>query len=235
MPTRLTPEKLRERARSGAETALKQLRAEIIAIERTFPELALPKRRKAIQKSLTKATTRARDVGCYSKGSLGADEEALGRKAESEGQVTQLLILRSNLGSGSVQSVTDGAPGRLGSLRIQNRPPRRQDLYRRPPQTPTSLHLAKQLASRRAVHAPSESHVEHRRRRSVRGGPTSLLNHCGLIKGFAHCRRAGRTHGRPRLGGLLNYYERAQRRNAGWRYPRESSLLQPDSRSQNGR
>jgi hypothetical protein len=62
MPNRLTPEKLRDLARSGAETALKQLRAEIIAIERTFPELALPKRRKAIQKSLTKATSRARTM-----------------------------------------------------------------------------------------------------------------------------------------------------------------------------
>jgi hypothetical protein len=62
MPNQLTPEKLRELARSGAEAALKQLRAEIIAIERTFPELALPKRRKAIQKSFTRATGRARNV-----------------------------------------------------------------------------------------------------------------------------------------------------------------------------
>jgi hypothetical protein len=62
MPNRLNPEKLRELARSGAETALKQLRAEIIAIERTFPELALPKRRKALRKSLRKATTRARTM-----------------------------------------------------------------------------------------------------------------------------------------------------------------------------
>jgi hypothetical protein len=62
MPNRLTPERLRDLARSGAEAALKQLRAEIIAIERTFPELALPKRRKAIQKSLTRATGRARTM-----------------------------------------------------------------------------------------------------------------------------------------------------------------------------
>ncbi len=38
--TRLSTERLREWARAGAEAALKQLRAEIIAIERTFPELA---------------------------------------------------------------------------------------------------------------------------------------------------------------------------------------------------
>jgi hypothetical protein len=62
MPNQLTREKLRELARSGAEAALKQLRAEIIAIERTFPELALPKRRKALQKSFTRATGRARNV-----------------------------------------------------------------------------------------------------------------------------------------------------------------------------
>ena len=62
MPTRLTPERLRDLARAGAEAVLKELRAEIVAIERTFPELALPKRRKAIRKSLTKATTRARTM-----------------------------------------------------------------------------------------------------------------------------------------------------------------------------
>jgi serine/threonine protein kinase len=62
MPNALTPEKLRDLARAGAEAALKQLRAEIIAIEQTFPELALPKRRKAIQKSFSGATRRARTM-----------------------------------------------------------------------------------------------------------------------------------------------------------------------------
>ena len=37
----LSAERLRELARTGAEAMLKQLRAEIIAIERTFPELRL--------------------------------------------------------------------------------------------------------------------------------------------------------------------------------------------------
>src|SRR4026207_1569277 len=41
----LNPARLRELARAGAEQAVKQLRAEIVAIERTFPELALAKRR----------------------------------------------------------------------------------------------------------------------------------------------------------------------------------------------
>jgi hypothetical protein len=54
----LSPEKLRELARAGAEAALKQLRAEIIAIERTFPELALPRRRRALRQSITRARTR---------------------------------------------------------------------------------------------------------------------------------------------------------------------------------
>lgn len=58
--TRLTGDRLRELARTGAEVALNQLRAEIIAIERTFPELALPRRRKALRRSFNEATTRTR-------------------------------------------------------------------------------------------------------------------------------------------------------------------------------
>jgi hypothetical protein len=56
----LSSERLRELARVGAESALKQLRAEIIAIERTFPELALPKRRRALRQSIKQAGTRTR-------------------------------------------------------------------------------------------------------------------------------------------------------------------------------
>jgi len=58
----LGPEKLRELARAGAEIALRRLRAEIIAIERTFPELALPKRRRALRRSVKEATNRTRHV-----------------------------------------------------------------------------------------------------------------------------------------------------------------------------
>lgn len=58
--TRLTAAKLTELARVGAETALKHLRAEIVAIERAFPELALPQRRRAIRRSLTNASRRTR-------------------------------------------------------------------------------------------------------------------------------------------------------------------------------
>ena len=56
----LSPEKLRELARAGAEVALRRLRAEIIAIERTFPEFALPKRRRALRRSVRQATNRTR-------------------------------------------------------------------------------------------------------------------------------------------------------------------------------
>ena len=56
----LSAERLRELARAGAEHALKQLRAEIIAIERTFPELKLPQARKALSKSVNEATSRTR-------------------------------------------------------------------------------------------------------------------------------------------------------------------------------
>jgi hypothetical protein len=55
-------EQLRALARTGAETALKRLRAEIIAIERTFPELALPKTRRAVRRSFQKATRRGRQM-----------------------------------------------------------------------------------------------------------------------------------------------------------------------------
>ena len=63
MPRRgkqLTPERLRELARVGAEAALNRLRAEIIAIERTFPELALPQRRRAVRRAVKDAGSRTR-------------------------------------------------------------------------------------------------------------------------------------------------------------------------------
>ena len=58
----LSMEQLRELARQGAEQALKRLRAEIIAIERTFPELALPRRRRAVRQTLKSAAPRARTM-----------------------------------------------------------------------------------------------------------------------------------------------------------------------------
>jgi hypothetical protein len=58
----LSAEKLRELARTGAEVTLNRLRAEIIAIERTFPELALPRRRRALRRTVKQATNRTRQM-----------------------------------------------------------------------------------------------------------------------------------------------------------------------------
>jgi hypothetical protein len=58
----LSAEKLRELARTGAEVTLNRLRAEIIAIERTFPELALPQRRRALRRTVKQATNRTRQM-----------------------------------------------------------------------------------------------------------------------------------------------------------------------------
>ena len=58
----LSNERLRQLARSGAETLLKQLRAEIIAIERTFPELALPARRQQVKQAVASARKRGKSM-----------------------------------------------------------------------------------------------------------------------------------------------------------------------------
>ena len=51
----LNAERLRELARAGAEQAVKLLRAEIVALERTFPELTLSKGRRAVRRSIDQA------------------------------------------------------------------------------------------------------------------------------------------------------------------------------------
>ena len=56
----MTADQLRDLARSGAEVTLKRLRAEIIAIERTFPELRLPQGRRAVRTAVKEATRRTR-------------------------------------------------------------------------------------------------------------------------------------------------------------------------------
>ncbi len=52
----LSAERIRELAKEGADALLKQLRAEVVAIERTFPELAQPRRRNALLKRAKKQT-----------------------------------------------------------------------------------------------------------------------------------------------------------------------------------
>ena len=56
----LSADRIHELARTGAEVTLRQLRAEILAIERTFPELALPQRRRAVRAAVDQAANRTR-------------------------------------------------------------------------------------------------------------------------------------------------------------------------------
>ena len=58
----LTTGRLKDLARRGAEVALKELRADIVAIERTFPELRLPAGRRALRQSVQQATKRTRQM-----------------------------------------------------------------------------------------------------------------------------------------------------------------------------
>jgi hypothetical protein len=55
-------EQLREMAKAGAEEALKRLRAEIISIERTFPELVLPQRRRQLRRVVANTCNRTRTM-----------------------------------------------------------------------------------------------------------------------------------------------------------------------------
>ena len=71
-PRRLSVQELRELARDGAERALKRLRAEIIAIERTFPELALPRRRRQLRRSMASASKRTRQVSAAARKAVSA-------------------------------------------------------------------------------------------------------------------------------------------------------------------
>jgi hypothetical protein len=58
----LSVEQLKEMAKQSAEDALRRLRAEIIAIERTFPELALPRHRRTVRRALKAAAPRAKTM-----------------------------------------------------------------------------------------------------------------------------------------------------------------------------
>ena len=58
----LTADRIRQLAHTGAEVTLRRLRAEIIAIERAFPELRLPQGRRAIRRSIKEASTRTRTI-----------------------------------------------------------------------------------------------------------------------------------------------------------------------------
>jgi hypothetical protein len=72
MPNRLTRARLLRAGRIRRRDRLKQLRAEIIAIERTFPELALTKRRRALRKSIARAESRARTMSAAARKAVSA-------------------------------------------------------------------------------------------------------------------------------------------------------------------
>jgi hypothetical protein len=58
----LSAERVRELAKEGADKLLRQLRAEIVAVERTFPELALPQRRRQVRQAVREAQKRTRTM-----------------------------------------------------------------------------------------------------------------------------------------------------------------------------
>jgi hypothetical protein len=68
----LTADRLRQLARTGAEVTLKRLRAEIIALERAFPELRLPQGRRAIRRSIKEATTRTGKMSAATRKAVSA-------------------------------------------------------------------------------------------------------------------------------------------------------------------
>jgi len=68
--TALSTEKLKELARRGAETAINELRAEIIAIERAFPELKLPKTRRTMRTAVNTVSKRARSMSAAARAAV---------------------------------------------------------------------------------------------------------------------------------------------------------------------
>ena len=63
---------LKELARDAAAEALKQLRAEVEAIERTFPELAEPEGREAMRQSLEGARKRGKEMTAAARKAVSA-------------------------------------------------------------------------------------------------------------------------------------------------------------------
>ena len=82
----LTSDRLRELARTGADVTLKRLRAEIIAIERTFPELRLPQRRRAIRETVRQASGRTRAMSAGARKAVSARMKVLGGTPQGAGE-----------------------------------------------------------------------------------------------------------------------------------------------------
>ena len=68
----LSAERIRELAKVGAAKALDQLRSEVIAIERTFPELALPQKRRAVRQTIQKVRKRGRSMSAAARKEISA-------------------------------------------------------------------------------------------------------------------------------------------------------------------
>ena len=68
----LTTDRLRELARTGAEVTLNRLRAEVIAIERAFPELRLPAGRRALRKTYKELKARTRIMSTEARKAVSA-------------------------------------------------------------------------------------------------------------------------------------------------------------------
>ena len=68
----LSADRLRELARTGAEVSLNRLRAEIIAIERAFPELRLPAGRRALRKTYKEVRSRTRSMSAEARKAVSA-------------------------------------------------------------------------------------------------------------------------------------------------------------------
>ena len=68
----LSTERVKELARAGAEAVLKQLQAEIIAIERTFPELTLPAKRRAVGRAIERVEKRGRQMSTAARKAVSA-------------------------------------------------------------------------------------------------------------------------------------------------------------------
>ena len=68
----LTAERIRQLATEGAAKALAQLKAEVIAIERTFPELKLPRGRRALRETVQQVERRGRTMSAAARKEVSA-------------------------------------------------------------------------------------------------------------------------------------------------------------------
>ena len=89
MAIRMQRDQLLKLARAGAETLVKQLRAEIVAIERTFPELALAPQRRALRRAIATAETKTRRMSATARKAVSLRMKkywAERRKAKAKGK-----------------------------------------------------------------------------------------------------------------------------------------------------